>query len=103
MVGAFDFAAYEEERAALRPGDTLVLYSDGATDATSPSGEQFGEERLLAALATAHRETPDDLVARLLQEIRAFADGEPPADDVTLLVVRFVEDARSRDVNRSTF
>ncbi len=89
MVGAFDFAAYEEDRAALRPGDTLVLYSDGATDATSPSGEQFGEERFLAALATAHRETPDDLVARLVREIGAFADGEPPADDVTLLVVRY--------------
>ena len=89
MVGAFDFAAYEEERAALRPGDTLILYSDGVTDATSPSGEQFGEERFLAALATAHRESPDDLVTRLVREIRAFADGEPPADDVTLLVVRY--------------
>jgi len=102
MVGAFDFAVYEEERAALRPGDTLVLYSDGATDATSPTGEQFGEERFLAALATAHRETPDDLVARLLQEIRVFADGEPPADDVTLLVVRFAEGAPSPGANRST-
>jgi sigma-B regulation protein RsbU (phosphoserine phosphatase) len=102
MVGAFDFAVYEEERAALRPGDTLVLYSDGATDATSPTGEQFGEERFLAALSTAHRETPDDLVARLLKEIRVFADGEPPADDVTLLVVRFAEGAPSPGANRST-
>jgi len=102
MVGAFDFAVYEEERASLRPGDTLVLYSDGATDATSPTGEQFGEERFLAALSTAHRETPDDLVARLLKEIRVFADGEPPADDVTLLVVRFAEGAPSPGANRST-
>jgi phosphoserine phosphatase RsbU/P len=102
MVGAFDFAAYEEDRAALRPGDTIVLYSDGVTDATSPSGDQFGEERFLASLGTAHRETPDDLVARLIEEIRAFAAGEPPADDVTLLVVRYGAGGETPAASRST-
>jgi len=102
MVGAFDFAAYEEDRAALRPGDTLVFYSDGVTDATSPSGDQFGEERFLASLSSAHREAPEDLVARLIAEIRAFADGEPPADDVTLLVVRFGKAGVSPAGSRST-
>ena len=105
MVGAFDFAVYEEDRAALRPGDTIVLFSDGVTDATSPSGDQFGEERFLASLATAHRETPDALVARLIAEISAFAAGEPPADDVTLFVVRYGADGGSPDrvaASRST-
>jgi len=102
MVGAFDFAAYEEDRAALRPGDTIVLYSDGVTDATSPSGDQFGEDRFLASLGTAHRETPEDLVARLIAEIRAFAAGEPPADDVTLLVVRYGAGGESPAASRST-
>jgi len=102
MVGAFDFAAYEEDRASLRQGDTIVVYSDGVTDATSPSGDQFGEERFLASLATAHRETPDALVARLTAEISAFAAGEPPADDVTLLVVRYGAGASSPAASRST-
>ena len=102
MVGAFDFAAYEEDRVALRPGDTLVFYSDGVTDATSPSGDQFGEDRFLASLASAHRETPEHLVARLIAEIRVFAAGEPPADDVTLLVVRYGKVEASPGANRST-
>lgn len=101
MVGAFDFATYEEERATLRSGDTLIFYSDGVTDATSPTGEQFGEERLLVLLESAHLEAPDALLARLLAEVRDFADGEPPADDVTVLVVRYGP-ASPPAANRST-
>ena len=101
MVGAFDFATYEEERAMLRAGDTLIFYSDGVTDATSPTGEQFGEERLLVLLESAHLEAPDALLARLLAEVRDFADGEPPADDVTVLVVRYGS-ASPPAANRST-
>ncbi|HEU4939993.1 MAG TPA: PP2C family protein-serine/threonine phosphatase, partial [Candidatus Eisenbacteria bacterium] len=50
VLGAFETARYEEEAIALQPGDTLVLFSDGVTDAENPAGEQYGEERLLEAL-----------------------------------------------------
>lgn len=102
MVGAFDFATYEEERATLGAGDTLIFYSDGVTDATSPQGEQFGEERLMVLLESAHLEAPDALLARLIAEVRTFADGEPPADDVTVLVVRYGANAPAPAANRST-
>jgi hypothetical protein len=94
MIGAFDFAAYEEERLTLDPAETLILYSDGVTDASSPTGEQFGEARLLGCLADANRESPEALLGRILHEVRTFAAGEPPADDVTVLVVRFGGDGR---------
>jgi len=89
MVGAFDFATYAEEEVALTEGDTLVLYSDGVTDAESPSGEQFGEERLLECLGRSRLAPPGGILEGVLEAVRAFAAGHPPADDVTVLVVRY--------------
>lgn len=89
MVGAFDFASYAEQEVALAPGDTLVLYSDGVTDAEAPSGEQFGEERLLACLERSRRAPPGSILNVLIEEVRSFAAGHPFADDVTVLVVRY--------------
>jgi sigma-B regulation protein RsbU (phosphoserine phosphatase) len=80
---------YDEEETALEPGDTLVLYSDGVTDAMSPGGEQFGDERLLEALRAAHRESAQESLTRVLAGIRAFVGNAEPADDVTMLVMRF--------------
>jgi hypothetical protein len=91
MVGAFDFARYAEEESILAPGDTLVLYSDGVTDAEAPDGEQFGEERLLACLERTRSHSPAGILEALLEEVRAFAAGHPPADDVTVLVVRYAD------------
>jgi sigma-B regulation protein RsbU (phosphoserine phosphatase) len=91
MVGAFDFASYVEEEAVLAPGDTLVLYSDGVTDAEAPSGEQYGEERLLSSLQRSRGNPPGAILQSLLDDVRAFAAGHPPADDVTVLVVRYAD------------
>jgi serine phosphatase RsbU (regulator of sigma subunit) len=91
LVGAFGEATYEEESVTLRSGDTLVLYSDGVTDAESPSGEQFGEERLSSILADGGvGRTPEEILERVLHATRAFGAGHPPADDITVLVVRYL-------------
>jgi sigma-B regulation protein RsbU (phosphoserine phosphatase) len=75
----------------LHPGDTLVLFSDGVTDAESPSGEQFGEERLYSVLADRKvGRTPEEILERVLHATRVFAAGHPPADDITVLVVRYL-------------
>lgn len=89
MVGAFDFASYQQEEVALAPGDTLVLTSDGVTDAEAPGGEQFGEERLLACLERVRSAPPEVILDSVLGDVRAFASGHPPADDITVLVVRY--------------
>ncbi|HTK69874.1 MAG TPA: PP2C family protein-serine/threonine phosphatase [Candidatus Eisenbacteria bacterium] len=89
VLGAFDTARYEEEAIALETGDTLVLFSDGVTDAENPVGDQYGEERLLEALAGSDRRSPDEILDRVLASVRAFAAEQPPADDVTVLVIRY--------------
>jgi len=91
IVGAFGDATYEEEAVTLHPGDTLVLFSDGVTDAESPTGEQFGEERLFSVLADRKAgRTPEEILEGVLHATRQFAKGHPPADDITVLVVRYV-------------
>jgi sigma-B regulation protein RsbU (phosphoserine phosphatase) len=88
VVGAMPAFAFESARARLAPGDTLVLFSDGVTEATSPSGELFGEARLRGVLEEAGPSSAPDLVGRVRGAVSAFAAGAPPADDLTLLVVR---------------
>jgi serine phosphatase RsbU (regulator of sigma subunit) len=91
MVGPFEDATYEEETATLRPGDTLILFSDGVTDAENPHGEQFGEERLSSVLADRGAgRTPEEILEHVLNATRSFTAGHPPADDITLLVVRYL-------------
>ncbi|HKO21926.1 MAG TPA: PP2C family protein-serine/threonine phosphatase [Candidatus Eisenbacteria bacterium] len=89
VLGAFEAARYEEEAITLQSGDKLVLFSDGVTDAENPDGEQYGEERLLEALAGCERLTPDEILERVLTSVQRFAAEQPPADDVTVLVIRY--------------
>ena len=73
--------------AQLHEGDSLVLYTDGITEARSPSGEMFETARLDAALA-AGDDGPQAAVGRILNAIETFSAGRPPSDDRTLLVAQ---------------
>lgn len=73
----------------LSAGDTLVLYSDGVTEAKNPEGERFGLQRV-QQLIHRHAEKPPKLLKEIiLREVLAFQSTELPADDVTLVVVKF--------------
>jgi sigma-B regulation protein RsbU (phosphoserine phosphatase) len=72
----------------LSPDDTLVLYTDGVTEALSPQMEEFGTDRL-KTLASTERETePPMLVERIFAEVDGFAAGQEQYDDITCLVAR---------------
>jgi sigma-B regulation protein RsbU (phosphoserine phosphatase) len=94
-IGPFAEATYGEERTPLLPGDTLVLYSDGVSDAADARDEAFGEERLLRCLAASCALEPEALIERVLGEVRAFAADRPQFDDITLLVVRYTGEGAS--------
>ena len=88
-LGVLDDCPYEETHLRLAPGSTLVLYTDGVTDARNGAGTQFGAERLLEVVATSAGLGPDAVVGGISRAIERFESGAPPEDDVTLLVVQY--------------
>ena len=78
---------FGESELTLGPGDLLVLYSDGVTEAQNAAEEEYGSERLLEVVRAAAAERPDAMIARILESIDAFAGDAPQFDDITLLVL----------------
>jgi len=89
VLGVLPAARYEQARCEVRPGDVLVLYSDGLIEATNPAGQEYGESRLRELLATADAGSPDDMRDAILASASAFLGAAPPQDDLTLVVVKF--------------
>lgn len=87
-LGMFPAARYEAGCAGLRAGDTLIIYTDGVTEAADPAGADFGEQRLEGFAARAGSATAAELVKRLFAAVDAFAGTAPQGDDITCLVVR---------------
>jgi serine phosphatase RsbU (regulator of sigma subunit) len=87
-LGVLADARYTEARLTLEPGATLVLYTDGLTEARGTAGEMFGEERLYLAIDEAATEPPETLVAAVMGAVERFAAGTPPDDDLTVLALR---------------
>jgi phosphoserine phosphatase RsbU/P len=89
VLGLFDHAQFEEETLTLQPGDLIVLFSDGVTEAMNSESEEFTDDRLIAC-ANAHRgESPQQVLDALLADVHAFCAGEPQSDDVTAVLVRY--------------
>jgi hypothetical protein len=87
-LGILPEAEYPEQRLVIAPGDSLVAYSDGVTDARNAAGEMFGDDRLRALLADSRGLGPADLGMRLLAEILKFAGEERLPDDLSLIILR---------------
>ena len=85
VLGLFPDQAYKEGCARLAPGDRLIIFSDGVTEASAPSGEMFGEERLLAAVAAYGSGDIERLPEYLLEEVDRFVGSSPQQDDITVI------------------
>jgi phosphoserine phosphatase RsbU/P len=88
-VGLIAGAQYVAACLELQPGDTLVLFSDGVTEAADPDEEMFGVSRLREALADRHDAPLDHLQRTVLESVQSFVRGADQADDITLLLVRY--------------
>jgi serine phosphatase RsbU (regulator of sigma subunit) len=81
---------YPTERLQLESGEWLCLVTDGATEAMNPAREFFGLERLRASLSWVGEDAaPAEVVRRLRDDVQRFADGAEPADDITLMALRW--------------
>ncbi|TMQ58240.1 MAG: hypothetical protein E6K72_02860 [Candidatus Eisenbacteria bacterium] len=89
VVGMLEGATYAEESVALAPGDRLLLYTDGVTEAAREDHEMFGEERLMALVDSMPRELPArELVERVITGLREFLGEAEVGDDVTVMALR---------------
>lgn len=86
LIGAYEEAVYDEAQTVLEPGDRLVLYSDGATEARSPDGSFLGTQRLLGLIERHHAEPTVALSEAVMHEVMEFSGGVF-RDDVAILAV----------------
>jgi serine phosphatase RsbU (regulator of sigma subunit) len=89
VLGLFDTAAFDEETIQLEPGDYIVAFSDGVTEALNPAGEEFTDERLLACVDKHRGEAPQAALDAVLAEVKAFCGDATQSDDVTIVLVRY--------------
>jgi len=89
ILGMFDFASYDQETLKLEQGDTLVVFSDGISEAQNPAGEEYGDDRLIACLEANRSASPAAMREALLASARTFAAGAMQSDDMTVLIVRY--------------
>lgn len=86
-LGVIEEAKYTSHQLQIDEGDTLLLYTDGVTEAFSSSGEQFSEKRLIEALKVNSYGSATELLENLEDLINTFRKGEPPSDDLTMLAL----------------
>ena len=86
VVGVFPDWKYEDSLVRLNPGDRLLLFTDGITEAGLPGGDEFGEQRLLSGARASSGKSTAELKSRLLADVKQFCASQL-RDDATLIVI----------------
>ena len=94
VLGLFQEASFDEETVALGPGDLIVAFSDGVTEAFDEAGDDFTDDRLLASIDRHRGQAPQDVLDAVLADLRTFCGKAMQHDDVTMVVMRY-EGSRS--------
>jgi sigma-B regulation protein RsbU (phosphoserine phosphatase) len=87
-IGMFCNEQFTSNRVRLSRGDTLLLYTDGLSEAQNGDGEEYGRERLLLLVGECVAHAPDELVATCVKDLSAFRAGTAGTDDLTLMAIR---------------
>jgi sigma-B regulation protein RsbU (phosphoserine phosphatase) len=88
VVGLLPFAPYTEQALTLEPGDLLLLYTDGISEAMTHEDEEWGEERMIEAAQTVRDKSAEEILQALFHAADAFTAGAPQHDDMTMLVLK---------------
>ncbi|MGC2617851.1 MAG: SpoIIE family protein phosphatase [Acidobacteriaceae bacterium] len=94
VVGLLPFAPYTEQEMMLEPGDLLILYTDGISEAMTHEDEEWGEERMIASALTVRNKPAQEILRVMLEDADKFTAGAPQHDDMTLLVLKLEAAAR---------
>ncbi len=87
-IGLLDESRYESEEIHLAPGSTLLLYTDGVTEAANDLDEELGFERLVDLVVANRTASAERIVAAVLDGVSEFLDGHPSGDDTTVIVLK---------------
>jgi serine phosphatase RsbU (regulator of sigma subunit)/anti-sigma regulatory factor (Ser/Thr protein kinase) len=89
-LGLIEQSAYISGRMVLGPGEAMLLYTDGVTEAMNPSETLYTDRRIEQFLASHWRSSPRRLIGDLVSDVRRFADGAPQSDDITGLALLYL-------------
>jgi sigma-B regulation protein RsbU (phosphoserine phosphatase) len=91
-LGMFKDTRYHEYYQTIEPGEMLVLYTDGVTEAQNPKGEEYGRDQLARAVTANRNLNARDLIAALHKEVVDWTDGKGATDDVTFFVIKALKE-----------
>jgi len=89
VLGLFENATFDEETVHLEPGDLIVSFSDGVSEAMNEQGEEFTDERLIATVTANRGKPPQQVLDALLADVRTFCGDATQSDDITAVLVRY--------------
>ncbi len=89
VMGVMENTLAQHNSLMVHPGETIFLYTDGVTEAMNPVQEQFSEPRLKKLMTELKDKSVQNIIVRIREEVRAFANGAPQSDDITMLAVRY--------------
>lgn len=87
-VGLFPMSRYQQDEIVLEPGDLLILYTDGVSEAENPAEEEWGEAALISVARACSGLPASEVITRVMQAADTFAAGAPQHDDMTLVIAR---------------
>lgn len=87
-MGVIEEFPYQKSELTLQPGDMLVTFTDGVTEACNPTNELYGEPRLEALLATMGGKSAEEVTSAINASVAAYADGAEQSDDITILTLK---------------
>ena len=87
-LGMFRGTRYHEYFLTMSPGDLLMLYTDGVTEAMNPNGEEFGRDRLAQAVKALTAHSAQEIIARVQKEVIEWTAGRGATDDITFFVIK---------------
>ncbi len=88
VLGVLPGARYKQAEVDIEPGDLLIVFSDGVSEATNATGDEFGEEGIIESVKREWQKPAGGVCDGILSDVRAFLGDTPPHDDQTLMVVR---------------
>ncbi|WP_242385416.1 PP2C family protein-serine/threonine phosphatase [Phocaeicola sartorii] len=88
IMGVFDDFVYTNTQFKLEPGDALVMYTDGVTEAFNENKEQFSEARLEKSLLTVPGADSQEIIEAVIEDVKDFAGNEEQSDDITMLTIK---------------